>query len=193
MDPTETQQRILNHIRSFWNIHGYAPAVRDLMSLCGFRSPRAISFHLDKLERNGWIQRDTKARSIRLVRRPESAIPVFGAVPAGPASAQDEVVLGEVEIPEPGLSNDGRFALRVQGDSMIDAGIHHGDVAIVERRSARDNDIVVALVDGQTTLKRLIRNGEQFALKAENPRYSDIMPGESLEIQGVVTGIYRKL
>lgn len=199
MELSESQARILKHIETYWRRHGFGPAIRDLMKECGFRSPRAVSFHLDKLEEMGLIEQTGKARSIRVLGRGVEmvdVIPIFGTIPAGPADVQTQLALGDFAVPRQlssaGVRSNG-FALKVRGDSMVGAGIHDGDLAIVEQRPPRAEEIVVALVDGQSTLKRLIRRRGGYCLKSENPRYPLIRPVERLEIQGVVVGIFRKL
>ncbi len=199
MELSESQEMIVRRIEAYWRKHGFGPAIRDLMRECGFRSPRAVAFHLDNLERMGLIEQGGKARSIRVVGRGVDmvdVVPIYGTIPAGAAEVQTQLPLGELAVPRQlstaGVRQHG-FALRVRGDSMIGAGIHDGDLAIVEQRPARPNDVVVALVDGQSTLKRLIKRRGGFCLKSENPRYPLIQPVERLEIQGVVVGIFRKL
>ncbi|HPA20994.1 MAG TPA: transcriptional repressor LexA [Verrucomicrobiae bacterium] len=199
MELSESQEMILGRIEAYWRKHGFGPAIRDLMRECGFRSPRAVAFHLDKLERMGLIEQNGKARSIRVRGRGVDmvdVVPIFGSIAAGPAEVQTQLPLGELAVPRQ-LSSAGvrqhGFALKVRGDSMIGAGIHDGDLAIVEQRAARPEDIVVALVDGQSTLKRLVKRRGGFCLKSENPKYPLIQPVERLEIQGVVVGIFRKI
>ena len=197
MNLTEPQQLIVDLISAFWKTNGFGPSVRDLMAEAGFRSPRAVTFHLDKLEKAGVVERDSRARSLRLkCEDPGLTLPVWGAVPAGIAEVQNQLPLGHLAVP-PAMATAGvrqhGFALRVRGDSMVDAGIHDDDLVIVEQRPARVNDIVVALADGESTVKRLIKRNGGYALKAENPRYPLIVPVEKLEIQGVVTGIFRQL
>jgi repressor LexA len=193
---TTPAQQLVEHIRAFWAEHGYGPSVRDLMTRCGYRSPRAVTFHLEKLERAGAVERDSRARSVRLPADATTTIPVLGAVPAGSAALQSQLPLGELRVPRALTGSHvspGSFALRVRGDSMVNAGIHDDDLVIVEQRPARANDIVVALVDGESTVKRLIARNGGYALQAENPKYPLIVPTDKLEIQGVVVGIFRKL
>ena len=91
-----------------------------------------------------------------------------------------------------GISNPGRaFAVRVRGDSMVDAGIFSGDIVVLENKEAKSGDIVAALVDGENTLKRLVKDNGRVYLKAENKDYPNIEPMEKLDIQGVVVSVLR--
>ena len=87
----------------------------------------------------------------------------------------------------------GGFALRVRGDSMQGARIFDGDLAIVEPRAPKPGDIVVAVIDGETTLKRLVKQKEKYFLRAENPKYPELVPTDELKVQGVVVGVYRPI
>lgn len=170
-----------------------------MMRHFGFKSPRAISFHLEKLEAEGVLERDSKARGLRLRRFvPEEAIqvPIYGSIPAGQPEQQSQLALGQLAI-HPGLVSAGiarnAYALRVKGDSMIGARIFDGDVAIVEQRTPKNNEVVVALIDGENTLKRVVQRGKRTYLKSENPQYPNLIPAQELTIQGVVVGVYRSV
>ena len=199
MTLSRVQEKIVTFIRRYLHQHGYAPSIRDIMHHCGFKSPRAVSFHLEKLERGGVIQRDRKARSILLNDLPSAmTIPVFGTIPAGfpETVAEDRKTLGELAI-QPGWfgvgMRRGGYALRVRGDSMQDVRIFDGDLAIVEPRAPKAGDIVVAIIDGENTLKRLVRQKDKYFLRAENPKYPELIPTDELKVQGVVVGIYRSI
>ncbi len=121
------------------------------------------------------------------------SLPILSTVPAGGATIGEQEEIGRIE-----LGNDmvkkpkDSFVLRVSGESMEGAGIFDGDFIIVNQNTEpKMGDIVVALVDGGNTLKRLIKTGGKYYLQAENPAYEDIHPLESLEVQGVVTGLIR--
>ncbi len=196
---SRVQEKIVIFIRRYFHQHGYAPAIRDIMHHCGFKSPRAVSFHLEKLEQRGVIRRDRKARSILLNDAPSAlTIPVFGILPAGfpEMVEQDHKTIGGLAI-QPGWfgagMRQGGYALRVRGDSMQDARIFDGDLAIVEPRAPKAGDIVVAIVDGHSTLKRLVKQRNQYFLRAENPKHSELIPTDELKVQGVVVGIYRMI
>lgn len=194
---SDTRNKMLRFIGDFLGTNGYPPSVREIMRHFGFKSPRAVSFHLEKLEAEGFLECHGKARGLRLKRLlPEDAIelPIYGVVPAGYPEQQSQLPLGTLSV-HPSLISAGvakhAYALRVKGDSMINAKIFDGDIAIVEQRPAKPNDVVVALIDGENTLKRLVQQGRRTFLKAENPSYPNLIPSEELTVQGVVIGIYR--
>jgi repressor LexA len=145
------------------------------------------------------MRRHRRARAVSIVadldREPMLQIPIYGAIAAGLPEAQEEEAIGTVAIGTitSGLTADTpTFALRVRGDSMIGAGIHDGDTVILEQREPRSNDIVSALIDGETTLKTFLREKGQPFLRAENPAYPDLIPARELTIQGVLVALVRK-
>ena len=195
---TSRQQEIVDYLRQEAAASGM-PTVREIARRFGYASTNAVATHLRLLQQKGVIRREKgRSRNIRLVK--ESArpalleIPLLGAIPAGFPSDQDQqeertlALNGEVL----GLSGQAdRFALEVRGDSMIEAGIFDRDVVILERTAPRDRDIVAALIDGETTLKRyLIRAGRPF-LRAENAAYPDLIPARELVVQGVFRALIR--
>lgn len=195
---SRSADKIVAFIRRYLHQHGYSPSIRDIMHACGFKSPRAVSFHLEKLERLGTLRRDRKARSI-LLNESQSAlsIPIFGTVPAGfpETPAEDRKPLGELAIQPEWFGGAMRrgYAVRVHGDSMQGARIFDGDLVIVEPKTPKAGDIVVAIIDGETTLKRLIKQKEKYFLRAENPKYPELIPSDELKVQGVVVGVYRPI
>lgn len=193
---TAKQQKILDFIREGL-VRGSAPSVREIARHFRFASPNAVISHLRLLEQKGVIRRQAgRSRNIQLAGGNAvpslRAIPLLGAIPAGlPVEEQERA--GEFLHLDPaafGLSATARtFALKARGDSMTGAGIYDGDTVILEVTEARHRDIVAALIDGASTLKRLIiQNGESF-LKAENPKYEDLLPARELLIQGVFRGL----
>lgn len=165
-----------------------------------FASPRSVSYHLDRMEIAGLIKNAGKARSLQVAcvveDRPDNPmIPVYGPIRAGHPELQSQLPLGMLEIP-PALFSSGvqkkGFALTVKGDSMEGAGILDGDLVIIENSQPREGDIVAALIDGESTLKRLVKKNGTSYLKAENPKYRDLIPAAELVIQGVAVGSYRK-
>jgi repressor LexA len=195
---SELRQRIVRFIRDFIAEHSYPPSVREIMRHFGFKSPRAVSFHLEKLEAEGYLERDSTARGLRLRHfLPSDAVPVpiYGMIPAGLPEQQTQSSHGQLLASANLLSvaSNQPYALRVKGDSMIGARIFDGDIAIVDRRPAKNNDLVVALVDGDNTLKRLVQEGRKAFFRAENPAFPDVLPVSELAIQGVVVGIYRPM
>jgi len=196
---TERQQQILDFIRESVAFRGSTPSLREIMARFGFASPATVTSHLDLLEKKGAIRREPgRARNILLPERESSshlrAIPVFGLIPAGLPADQiqepDRRIVVDTDFLQ--LARTAKtFALEVRGDSMRDAGILDRDVVILEAIPPRHRDIVAALIDGETTLKRyLIENGQPF-LRAENPDYPDLLPARELVIQGVFRALIR--
>ncbi len=196
---TERQLELLNFLRDHQHQHGVMPSTREIQRHFGFASQTAAMSHLRALEKKGVIQRHAgKARAVvfpgDLKRSEVMDIPVFGQIPAGFAAdmlQQNEGCIS-VDIHTLGVPRNARtFALKVRGESMIDAHICDGDFVILEVRTPRPHDIVAALIDGETTLKRyLVRNGVPY-LKAENPDYPDLLPVQELTIQGVMVALIR--
>jgi repressor LexA len=122
-------------------------------------------------------------------------VPVYGSIAAGFAETTEQQEEDTVSIDATTLGlgrNKGIFALKVRGDSMINAGIHDGDVAILENREPQAGAIVAALIDGETTLKRLVHQRGRYYLRAENPKFPDLIPLAELTVQGVLVALVRK-
>ncbi len=177
---SKTQEKIFGYIRRYLNQHGYAPAVREIMVHCGFKSPRAVSYHLEKLQKAGAIRRDRKARSIS---------------PVEPDRVQNVPVLGtsEVVAVSQNSARQGAFGLRVHGSAMEGARIFDGDIALVELRTPRVGDIVAASLGGQNSIRRFIKQKDKYFLKSEDPAHPEMLPADDVRIQGVVIGVYRRL
>ncbi len=198
-DLTKRQQEILDYLRMMQREAGYMPSTREIQHYFGFASQTAAMSHLRALERKGVIQRlANKARAVifpeDLDRGEIHDIPIYGSIAAGMAQDAEPEREGciAVDISALGIPRHARtFALKVRGDSMIDAHICSGDTVILEFREPRKGDIVAALIDGETTLKRfLIENGQPF-LRAENPDFPDLIPARELVIQGVLVALLR--
>ncbi len=194
---TEKQREIYDYILKSTREQGYPPSVREIGEAVGLHSPSTVHAHLKALDALGLINReDRKTRAIRVagVRAPEPSIrsiPVIGRVEAGqPVLAYEEI---EGEIPfDVGHSAGEFFALRVRGDSMIDAGIVEGDYVVVRRQEeAAHGEIVVAAIDGEVTVKRFYRQRGEIWLMPENPAFSPISAKDA-HIVGRVIGLYRK-
>jgi repressor LexA len=196
---TARQQEILDFLEGQMTRTGIMPSTREIQEHFRFASQTASVNHLKALEKKGAIHRMAgKARAVSLPsllnRGPVIDIPLYGQIAAGMPETIDQDPEGRVAIDaaslgvRPGISS---FALRVRGDSMIDAHIVDGDTAILEAREPRSGDIVAALIDGETTLKRyLVQDGTPF-LRAENSRYPDLIPARELVAQGVLIGLLR--
>jgi repressor LexA len=196
---TSRQKEILAYLKKSQRETGIMPSTREIQHFFKFASQTAAMSHLRALERKGVIQRlPGKARAVifpdELDRGEIYDIPIFGSIVAGMSEDVDQEKQGciSVDIAALGIPRHARtFALKVRGDSMIDAHICNGDTVILEFREPRKGDIVAALIDGETTLKRfLIEKGKPF-LRAENADYPDIIPARELVIQGVLIALLR--
>jgi repressor LexA len=195
---TDRQHQLVDFLRSYQRQHGVMPSTRDIQHHFGFASQTAAMSHLKALERKGAIRRLAgKARAVVFpedMDRDTADIPIFGLIPAGFAADNPELRDGKVTLSlgSLGLSRSSKpFALRVRGDSMTGAHIAHGDYVILEQREPKQRDIVAALLDGESTLKRyVVEHGKPF-LRAENPAYPDLIPARELLIQGVMVGLFR--
>ncbi len=201
---TQAQQNIFDFVREGLTAGRPGPTLREIAQRFGFRSHRAAACHLEAIKRKGFLESDrSKARSLRLVhdsksgRRPEIVeIPLFGTIPAGFGADTEQEADGcvVVDIETVGFKPTRRtFALRVVGDSMIGRHICGGDIVILEHGvEPRHGQIVAALIDGKSTLKTYILKNARAYLKAEHPRYPDLIPSEELVVQGVFRGLMRK-
>lgn len=199
MNLTRRQQEIVEYLRQSHRLTGIMPSTRELQHHFGFASQTAAMSHLRALERKGVIQRLAgKARAVifpeELDRNEIVDIPVYGSIAAGMSQDAEPERQGCValDITSLGIPRHARtFALKVRGDSMIDAHICDGDTVILEFREPRKGDIVAALIDGETTLKRYqVQRGQPY-LHAENPKYPDLIPARELVIQGVMIALLR--
>ena len=196
---TSRQNEILAYLRKTQRETGIMPSTREIQHYFGFASQTAAMSHLRALERKGVIQRlPGKARAVifpdELDRGEIMDVPMFGSIAAGMAQDVEQERDGciAVDISALGIPRSAKtFALKVRGDSMIDAHICDGDVVILEFRDPRRGDIVAALIDGETTLKRyLVEKGQPY-LKAENPDFPNLIPARELVIQGVLIALLR--
>ncbi len=198
---TERQQQLLEFLKKEQREKGVMPSTREIQHFFGFASQTAAVSHLRALEKKGVIQRmPGKARAVvfpeDLDRDEIVDIPVYGQIAAGMATAEVEQERDgciSVDIASLGIPRNAKtFAVKVRGDSMEEAHIISGDYVILEHRPPRHRDIVAALIDGETTLKRfLIRNNRPY-LKAENPEYPDLIPARELVVQGVMVALLRR-
>lgn len=196
---TKRQQELLDFLKTHHHETGVMPSTREIQAHFGFASQTAAMSHLRALERKEVIVRlPGKARAVvfpeELEREEVVDIPVYGSIAAGMAEAVEEEKQGciSIDIASLGIPRNARtFGLKVRGESMIDAHICDGDTVILEFREPRNLDVVAALIDGETTLKRfVIENGRPF-LHAENEQFPDIIPARELIIQGVMVGLLR--
>jgi repressor LexA len=200
MELTKRQQQIIDFIERAQRETGVTPSTREIQAHFGFASQTAAINHLRALERKGAIQRlPGKARAVALVsslnRDAIVDVPIYGSIAAGFAelSEQENQGIVSVDVRTIGIRRGAQtFALKVRGDSMIGAQINNGDMAILEVREPKNNDIVAALIDGETTLKRLVMNRGRPFLKAENPNFPNLIPVQELVIQGVLVALIRR-
>jgi len=199
-DITARQQEIIDYMKKTHHTTGVMPSTREIQNYFGFASQTAAMGHLRALEKKGIIQRlPGKARAVvfpeSLDREEIVDIPIYGNIAAGMASEQSQDQDGclSIDIRSLGLSYSAKtFALKVRGDSMIDAHICDGDTVVLEFREPRNGDVVAALIDGETTLKRFIRKqGGKTYLQAENEMFPDLIPARELVIQGVMVALLR--
>ena len=196
---TERQRGVLEFIQSEQREKGVTPSTREIQHHFGFASQTSVMQYIDTLERKGFL--DRHARKARALITPVQKvritdIPIYGQIPAGMATLTEQTIEGHVSLDTRSVnaSKNGRtFALRVRGDSMIDAHILDGDIVILEdRKDVQNGDIVAALIDGETTLKRYVMEHGRPYLKAENPLFPNLVPARELRIQGVMVSLVRK-
>ena len=196
---TERQTRILDYIRDVSKKRNYPPSVREIGEAVGLSSSSTVHNHLNQLERRGLITRDpSKSRTVQLVadaqmdekRRNAVSIPIVGNVAAGSPILAEQNIEDHVLL-SPELAKDGYFLLRVRGDSMLNAGIFDGDLVLVRpQHEATNGSIVVALVDGDATVKRFERSNGHVKLIPENPAYEPIVTS-NVSLVGIVRGVIR--
>lgn len=206
---TTRQHEILGFIQLMHRQQAYWPSIREIQEHFGFKSTNAVIGHLRALERKGYLTRvPGQARAFRITfdyteETPEGAyevvdIPIYGAIAAGyPDGVEPAGEIGRLQIDAgtAGVRRSRRaFALKVRGESMIDAGIFDGDIVVVEPGLPKPGDIVAALIDGETTLKRYIQEGNRAPyLKAENVLYPELHPVSELLVQGIAKAVVRSL
>jgi repressor LexA len=196
---TDRQRDVLHFIQREQREKGITPSTREIQSHFRFASQTSVMQYIGALERKGFLERHAnKARAlitpIQKVRIHD--VPIYGQIPAGMATLTEQDVEGHVSLDAHSANvskNHGTFALRVRGDSMIGAHILDGDLVILEQsKEVHNGDIVAALIDGETTLKRYVVDRGRSYLKAENPRYPNLIPARELKIQGVMVSLVRK-
>jgi repressor LexA len=203
-DITPRQQRILDYIRTTVRERGYPPTVREIGEAVGLTSSSSVHAQLENLRRKGRLRKDaSKPRAIEVAgARPMEAaaavVPLVGRIAAGGPALADQQIDEYLAVPEGFAGETEHFALRVEGDSMIDAGILEGDIVVVRRQDvAEDGAVVVALLPGpgeeEATVKRLRRSGSRITLVPENSTMEPFDLPEGGRIVGQVVSILRKL
>jgi repressor LexA len=196
---TERQRRILTVIRGWVDEHGYPPTMREIARAVGLKSASSVDHHFKRLSELGLLRRDaggSRAVDVREPAAPGDAdvrVPVLGAIAAGAPILADQQVEDELTLPLSLVGRGELFALRVKGDSMIEAAICDGDLVVVRRQPvAESGDIVAAMIDGEATVKVLRLTGRQVELVPRNPLYQ-VIPGGDATVLGKVVSVLRRL
>ncbi len=210
MDLTKRQQEIFDFIRKYSAKYGYPPTVRDIGKAVGLASSSTVHAHLANLEKIGMLRRDpSKPRAIELLDRVDRAVgnavdsvrnivageglPLLGTVAAGQPMLAEGNIEDYVSVPEIAGGGDGEYLLRIRGESMKDAGILEGDFVVVRSQdTARDGDVVVALLGEEATVKRFFREPDHIRLQPENETMEPIRSRE-VKVLGRVVGLLRSV
>lgn len=201
---TKRQQQIVDFIQQQTLKMGVSPSFQDLADHFGFRSLTTVADHIRLIRQKGVLgQKPGRARSLRVVssldalRRPVVDIPIYGSISAGFAQERRQEAKGciSIDIQSLGIKPTPRtFALEVRGDSMVGKHIVEGDLVVLEHgNTPKNGDVVAALIDNESTLKTFVVNRGRPFLKAENPKYPDLIPAQELVIQGVMVALVRKM
>jgi repressor LexA len=203
LELTRKQQQILDFILKWQRTEGATPTYQEIADQFGFRSLNSVTEHVRLLRQKGFLESEPgKARALRVtsplakLRNRIVDIPLFGSIPAGLPQAREQDAEGCVSVDVESIGykpTRNAFALRVTGDSMIGRHILDGDFVILEHGpEPRNGQIVAAYIDGANTLKTFVlKNGKPY-LRAENPKYPDLIPAQELMIQGVVKALIRR-
>ncbi len=197
---TRRQQEIFDFIKRYSAEHGYPPTVRDIGRAIGLTSSSTVHAHLANLEKVGLLRRDpSKPRALELLVEgarkmvTPAGLPLLGRVAAGAPLLAEENIEEYVEVPPIAGGEDGEYILRVSGDSMKNAGILDGDFVVVQRQeTARNGEIVVALLGEEATVKRYFRESDHIRLQPENEALEPIRSRE-VAVLGRVVGVFRRV
>ena len=195
---TKKQEEILNYIKDEILERGFPPAVREICQAVGLKSTSSVHSHLESLEKNGYIRRDpTKPRAIEILdesfnmRREMVNVPVVGTVAAGQPILAEQNIDSYFPIPSEYMPNEQSFILKVKGESMVNAGILDGDsVLVMQQTTARNGDIVVALIEDSATVKTYYKENGHYRLQPENDTMDPIIV-DDCKILGKVFGVFR--
>lgn len=199
---TPKQKQLLDYLTDEIRVNGLPPTLSEIATSFKLKSKNAVAKLLNSLEEKGYIRKSGKARGLEVLDQEGEAIskgmmslPILGRITAGLPMLAEEQIEDWLSLPTSLIR--GRkdvFLLRVQGLSMKDAGILNGDLVIVKQQKiAEINDIVVALLEDEATVKRLVKKDSRFYLKAENKDYPNIYPETEWSIQGKVIGVIRQM
>src|SRR6185437_15711777 len=191
---TKRQQEIFDFIKRYSARHGYPPTVRDIGKAIGLTSSSTVHAHLANLEKLGLLRRDpTKPRAMEILEKAKRAVlpsglPLVGRVAAGSPLLAEENIEEHLDIPSVAGGDEGDYVLRVAGDSMKNAGILEGDYVVVHQQdTARDGDIIVALMGEEATVKRFFRETDHVRLQPENEALEPILTRD-VQVLGRVVG-----
>lgn len=202
-----TKEEVMDALSRWFIRNNVPPTVEELRRLLGVGSTRTVLRYLDALKEEGYIDRWSGARGLRMRKGPAARletrlIPIVGEAPAGQLMPAEENILGQVQVPKEFLkpSNSNFFFLRVRGDSMNRAKvdgqtIEDGDLVLVRQQDRADpGKIVVALIDGEATIKTLVKGPGYYILKPEsaNPKHRPIIVAQAFRVQGIVCRVFKK-
>ena len=195
---TPRQQAILDVIKDFTREHGYPPSVREIGERVGLSSSSTVQCHLRTLEKKGLIKRDpTKPRALTSesdsIARNVVTVPLIGKVAAGLPITAAENIEDEFALPASFVRNSGSFMLRVQGDSMVEAAILHGDLILVNpQKVANNGEIVVAMIENEATVKTFYKEDNRVRLQPQN-KFMEPIYTDTVDIVGKVSAVIRRL
>jgi repressor LexA len=206
MELTPRQRSILTVIRDWVDEHGYPPTMREIGAAVGLASPSTVAHHMAVLEKHGFLRRDARGSRAVDIRPPgddsegraglddnDVRVPLLGAIAAGAPILAVEHVEDELTLPLSLVGHGALFALKVQGDSMVEAAICDGDLVVVRQQQvAEDGEIVAAMLDGEATVKVLRRRDGHVELLPRNPAYEPI-PADHAVILGKVVSVLRRV
>lgn len=192
----QNQQRILDFIKKEIEQKGYPPSVREICAGVGLKSTSTVHAHLNHLEQQGLIRRDsTKPRALEVIDGTQTrgrSVPLVGKVTAGLPILAIENIEDHLTLPQDMLGSDELFCLRVQGESMIEAGILDGDIIVVrEQNNAENGEIVVAMIEDEATVKRIYYEKKRIRLQPEN-RFMEPIYADSVQVIGKVVALFRQ-
>jgi repressor LexA len=202
-----TKEQVIDALSRWFIRNSVPPTVEELRRLLGVGSTRTVLRYLDALKEEGYIDRWSGARGLRMLKGPAPSletrlVPIVGEAPAGQLMPAEENILGQVQLPKEFLKplSSKFFLLRVRGDSMNRAkvegqSIEDGDLVLVRQQERADpGKIVVALVDGEATIKRLVKGPDYYVLQPDstNPKHRPIIVAQDFRVQGIVSRVFKK-
>lgn len=191
----EKLEKVYNFTTEYINVNGFPPSVREICSKVGIKSTATAHLYLEKLKEKGLLVKTpqkNRAISLSTTNVTFQRIPLVGVISAGQPIYAVENLEGYIPLPDGFGSGSNEFALKVKGDSMINAGIYNNDIIIVkEQNTAENGEIVVALIEDEATVKRLILEDNRVILRPENDKMSDMI-FDDVKILGIVKGLMRK-